>query len=80
MQETWQETRVRSLGQEDLLEKEMTTHSRVFARKSHGQKSLASYSPWGHKEIQLSNSITTTVGGLGKLLTSEPHTFSLIWE
>ena len=30
MQET-QETRVRSLGQEDLLEKEMATHSSVLA-------------------------------------------------
>ena len=29
MQETW----VPSLGQEDLLEKEMTTHSSILARK-----------------------------------------------
>ena len=28
-----QETQVRSLGQEDLLEKEMTTHSSVLARE-----------------------------------------------
>ena len=28
-----QETRVRSLGQEDLLEKEMATHSSTFAWK-----------------------------------------------
>ena len=36
---TW-ETRVQSLGQEDLLEKEVATHPR----------SLTGYSPWGHRE------------------------------
>ena len=30
MQETW----VRSLGQEDLLEKEMATHSSILARRN----------------------------------------------
>ena len=37
--ETW----VQSLAQEDLLEKEMATHS-------HGSRSLVGYSPWGCKE------------------------------
>ena len=47
MQETW----VQSQGQEDLLEKEMATHSSILAwKKSHGQRSLVGYSPWGHKE------------------------------
>ena len=31
---TMQETRVQSLGQEDLLEKEMATHSSVLAWKT----------------------------------------------
>ena len=44
--ETW----VRSLGLEDLLEKEMAIHSSTIAWKSHGQKSLVGYSPWGRKE------------------------------
>ena len=26
------------------------THSSILARKSHGQRDLAGYSPWGHKE------------------------------
>ena len=30
---TMQETRVQSLGQEDLLEQEMATHSSILARK-----------------------------------------------
>jgi len=38
------ETRVQSLGWEDLLEKEMTTHSSILVGKSHGQRSLAGYS------------------------------------
>ena len=47
---TMQETPVQSLGWEDLLEKEMATHSSILAGKSHGQRSLAGYSPWGHRE------------------------------
>ena len=38
------ETRVRSLGWEDPLEKEMAPG------KSHGQRSLVGYSPWGREE------------------------------
>ena len=49
---TW-ETRVRSLGWEDLLEKEMATHSSVLARKSHEWRSLLGYSPWGRKESDM---------------------------
>ena len=32
-------------GQQDPLEEGMVTHSSI-----HGQRSLAGYSPWGHKE------------------------------
>ena len=50
MQET-KETWVRSLGREDPLEKKMATHSSILAwGKSHGQRSLVGYSPWGCKE------------------------------
>ena len=42
-----QETGVRSLGQEDPLGKGMATHSVFLFGKSHGQKGLAGYSPWG---------------------------------
>ena len=46
-----QEMQVLSLGGEDPLEEEMATHSSMLAwRKSHGPRSLAGYSPWGHKE------------------------------
>ena len=46
-QEMW----VPSLGQEDALEKEMATHSSFLLGKSHGQSSLAGYSPWGRKRV-----------------------------
>ena len=42
---TMRETRVRSLGREDPLEKEMATHSSILAWRS-----LVGYSPWGCKE------------------------------
>ena len=45
MQETW----VRLLGEEDPLEKEMAIHSSIVPGKSHGQRSLAGYSPQGRK-------------------------------
>ena len=45
--ETW----IQSLGQEDPLEKGMATHSRIFAWRIHGQRSLVGYSPWGCKEL-----------------------------
>ena len=37
---TMRETRVQSLGREDLLEKEMATHSSILPGKSYGQRSL----------------------------------------
>ena len=37
------------LGREDPLKKEMATHSSILAGKSHGQRSLVGYSPWGHR-------------------------------
>ena len=43
MQET-QETKVRSLDQEDLWEEDMATHLVFFTGKSRGQRSLADYS------------------------------------
>ena len=49
MHET-QGTWIRSLGREDPLEKEMQPTPVFSLEKSHGQRSLMGYSPWGHKE------------------------------
>ena len=51
-----EETQVRFLGWEGSLEKEMANHYSILAWKSHGQRSLAGYSPWSCKSrTQLSN-------------------------
>ena len=50
---TMWETRVRSLGWEGPLEKEMATHSSPLPGKSQGLRSLVGYSPWGHKESDM---------------------------
>ena len=53
---TMRETQVWSLGLEDSLEKGMATHSSILPEESHGQRSLAGYSPWGCKSwTQLSD-------------------------
>ena len=48
-----QEIQVQFLGQEDPLEKEMATFCSILPGKSHGQRSLAGYSPWGPKRAGL---------------------------
>ena len=62
MQETW----VRSLGWEDLLEKRRATHSSILACIiPWTEKSGRLYSLWGHKELdtieRLSLSLRATV-------------------
>ena len=52
---------VLSLGGEDPLEKEMVTHSSIFAQKSHGHRSLVDYSPWGHKESDTTDLLTLSL-------------------
>jgi len=48
------ETRVGSLGWEDFLEKKMATHSSILALKIPWvQEPVAGYSPWGHKESDM---------------------------
>ena len=44
------ETGVRSLGQEDPLEKEMATHSSTLAWRIPWREEPGGYSPWGRKE------------------------------
>ena len=56
MWETW----VRSLGWKDPLEKGLATHSSILAWKTHGQRSLGGYSPWGRKESDMTEQLTHT--------------------
>ena len=46
------ETRVQSLSWEDLLEKEWQPTLVFLPGKSHEQRSLAGYSPWGDKCVR----------------------------
>ena len=48
---------VRSLGQEDSLEKGITTHSSTLAWIIHGQRILVGYSPQGRKELDMTEAI-----------------------
>ena len=48
MQDTW----VRSLSQEDPLEKGMATHSSILAWRIPWTEDPGGYSPWGHKELE----------------------------
>ena len=48
-----QEAQVRSLGQEDPLEKGMATHSGILAWRIPWTEEHGSYSPWGHKELDM---------------------------
>ena len=48
-QET-QETQVQSLGQEDPLEEEMSTHSNILTWEIPWTEEPSGYSPWGCKE------------------------------
>ena len=50
VQETW----VQSLGREDSLEKGWLPILIFLPGEFLGQRSLAGYSPWGHKESDLS--------------------------
>ena len=56
-----QETQVQSLGQEDLLEKEMVPTSVFLPGKSHGQRSLAGYNPRGCKESDITEWLTLSL-------------------
>ena len=51
---------VRSLCWEDHLEKEIGQHISVFLPgKFHGQRSLAGYNPWGHKDSNRNEQLST---------------------
>ena len=51
--EKTQERQVRPLGREDPLEKEKAIHSSIFAWKTPWIEWLVGYSPWGCKELEM---------------------------
>ena len=55
VQEIW----VRSLGWEDTLEYEMATHSSILAWTIPWTEELVGYSPWGCKELDMTEQLST---------------------
>ena len=54
-----QETRVRSLGREDLQEEEMQPTPGFLPGESYGSRTLVGYSPWGRKESDTTERLST---------------------
>ena len=57
MQETW----VQSLGREDLWSRAQQPIPEFLTGESHGQRNLAGYRPWGHKESNMTAHTASTV-------------------
>jgi len=45
----------------------MATHSRILPGKSHGQRSLAGHSPWGHKESGMAQQVNNNEHSYGDI-------------
>ena len=74
VQETW----VPPLGWEDPLEKETQPTPVLLPGESHGHRSLAGYSPWGHKQSDTTERLTHTHHTLDALNREEPHNLLFI--
>ena len=62
-----QEPQVGSLGREDPLQEGLETHSTILPGESLGQRNLASYSPWGCKESEMTEQLTLSLSLLNNL-------------
>ena len=63
VEETW----VPSLGQEDFLEKGMSTHSSILAWRILWTEEPFGYSPWGCKESGMTEQLTLFLHYIHKL-------------
>ena len=61
------ETVVRSLGEEEPLEKGMATHPVFWPGEFHGQRNLVGYSPRGRKESDITERLSTVSGLCGHI-------------
>ena len=57
-----QETQVQPLGQEEPLEKEMTTHSSILTWRSPWTEDPGGYSPWGFQKLDMTERLTPSLG------------------
>ena len=51
--------RVQFLSWEDPLEEGLATHSSILPGESHGQRSLVGYRPWGRREWDTTERLST---------------------
>ena len=58
-----QRRQAQSLGWEDPLEEEMATHCRIHVWRIPRTEELAGYSPWGHKELDMTVTEHTLMHG-----------------
>ena len=78
---TMLEIRIQSLGWEDLLEREMATHSSILAWKTHGQRSLIGYSPWGCRVgHNWATSLSFTFFNVQERLLSRRKWIAFLWS
>ena len=54
---TMRKTQVQSLGQEDVLKKEMATDSSILVWKIPGMEDPVGYGPWGRKESDMTEQL-----------------------
>ena len=59
-----QEARVQSLGQKDPWRVEWQPTPAFLPGEFHGQRSLAGYNPWGCKESDITEQLSTAQGNL----------------
>ena len=79
MQET-QETWGPSLGREDPLEKEVANPLQYSGLENpHGQRSLAGYSPWGRKELDMTERLSATCDIVGQMISGSLCIIYIFW-
>ena len=69
---TMWETHFQSLGWEDLLENKWQPTPVFLPGKSHGQRSLVGYGPWGHKELVTTEQLHSMIKNSRKWPQREP--------
>ena len=65
------ETRVQFLGWEDPLGRKWQPTPVFLPRESHGQRSLMGYSPWGCKELDMSERLSAEHSMAKKLKSTD---------
>ena len=76
MRETW----VRSLGQEDPLEKAMATHSNTLAWKIPRSEEPGGHSPWGRRLSDVALTVTVPSPYIAPPLSLSPLVNTSLWS